>query len=246
MPSGPGQRRVVQKETKIKEMRNKIYIKPLLLTLLNIAIVLLAFGSWWVMLIGVDTGTDFSSARLVSLKYFTVLSNLLMGIASLFMIPWEARSIYAGEIEPPNYVYVLKLAGTVSVSLTFLVVMTFLGPLFGYPGMFKGVNLHMHLTVPVLAFLVFCFGERTDRIAYGHTFTAIIPMVIYGIFYLCNILINGVGTWPNTNDWYGFAQWGLPASFLILFLIILVTWLIALGEWRLNRGNARRWEEDVF
>ncbi len=209
--------------------------------LINGLIPVIAFGAWGIMVSGNDTGSVLTSARFISLKYFTVDSNLLMGIISLCILPSEIRSLRNGIDEIPTVLLVLKLTGTVSVALTFTTVMVFLGPLYGYPAMFAGVNLYLHLIVPVLAILVFCLAEGTDRLMFRHTFIAVIPMLLYGTAYLGNILINGVGKWPDTNDWYGFAMWGVPASFLVFAVIAFVTWLLALIMWRINRvfGSSR-------
>ena len=208
-------------------MKQKGTIRKAAAILVNILIPILAFGSWGVMVTGRDTGSILTSARFISLKYFTIDSNLLMGLASLCILPWQIRSLADENVQIPLPAFVLKLTGTTSVSLTFLVVMVFLGPVFGYPGMFKGANLYLHLVVPVLAILIFCLTEGTDRLMLRHTVIAAIPMLIYGLIYLGNILINGVGQWPNTNDWYGFTMWGVPAGFLVYIVIALVTWLIA-------------------
>ena len=40
-----------------------------------------------------------------------------------------------------------------------------------------------------------------------------------------NILINGIGVWPDTNDWYGFLNWGLPMGLVIFAGLCLITWL---------------------
>ena len=91
--------------------------------------------------------------------------------------------------------------------------------------MFAGANLWLHLIVPVAAMaeIVFLsdavYTKRDNNIA-------IIPPLIYGIVYLVNILLNGMGEWPNTNDWYLFFYWGYPVGVVIYLIIMLVTWLL--------------------
>ena len=203
--------------------------------LLNLAILALVIYAWGGMVIGVDTGKALTAQRLRSLKYFTVDSNILMAVSALIAAVFEIRSLGNGGREIPGWVYILKLTGTTSVTLTLLTVLVFLGPLFGCPSMFAGMNLHLHLTVPVLAILTFCLFERTGGLTFRHTLIAVIPMIVYGTFYLGNILLNGRGEWPDTNDWYGFAMWGIPASFLVFVIIAAATWVFALILWKLNR-----------
>ena len=49
--------------------------------------------------------------------------------------------------------------------------------------------------------------------------TGAVPVLIYGTFYALNIIINGRGSGPTTNDWYGLAQWG-PAMYAPVIAII--------------------------
>ena len=52
-------------------------------------------------------------------------------------------------------------------------------------------------------------------------------MIFIGVVYIINILINGRGEWPNTNDWYMFFRWGFPVGITIYVVIAIVTWLLA-------------------
>lgn len=57
---------------------------------------------------------------------------------------------------------------------------------------------------------------------------ALLPMLIYSVLYVGNLLINGVGRGADTNDWYGFAVGG-PRTAAVVFLVMLVgNWVIAL------------------
>ena len=193
---------------------------------LNIIIAILVFYAWGRMTLGLDEGTILSAARLASLKYFTVDSNLLAAIAALCVLPFEFREAFLRNGHDrgiPVWALVLKLTATTAVSLTFLTVMVFLGPMYGYAAMVHGVQLHMHLIVPLLAIFTLCVTERNSVLTLRHTLIAAVPMLVYGTIYLGNILING----REGNDWYAFAQWGIPASFLVYIIIAFVTWLLA-------------------
>jgi hypothetical protein len=62
--------------------------------------------------------------------------------------------------------------------------------------------------------------------------------VIYGVFYLGNNIINGIGEWPDTNDWYFFLAWGYPVGILIFAVICGVIWLLGLAMRKLHRTGA--------
>ena len=60
--------------------------------------------------------------------------------------------------------------------------------------------------------------------------------LIYGAFYLGNNLINGIGEWPDTNDWYFFLAWGYPVGILIFAVTCAVTWLLGLMMRKLHKA----------
>ncbi len=169
----------------------------------------------WIILSTSIPDSSFMSGGFRTLKYFTVLSNLLEAAACII---W----IIGGDER-------LKYVAAVSVGLTFTVVMAFLGPLFGYPMMFAGPSLWMHGIVP-LAAMAECIVFNRERLSVRDNLWAVFPMLIYGIFYLGNIIINGI---PG-NDWYGFMLWGYPGGAAALVIIVCVTYLIGLVLRKLN------------
>lgn len=196
------------------------------------ALVLLVSFAWVEML--TRAGGSLSSTGLRSLRYFTVLSNLLCGLAALIHL----LALLRGSV--PAWVRRLSFAGTVAVGVTLLVVLIFLGPLYGYPELLRGANLWFHLVIPVLAILDHILLEPGERPGFRDTFMAMLPTLLYGLGYLTNILVNGVGEWPDTNDWYAFTAWGLPVGICIFAAILLLTWGIALALRALGRLRLRR------
>ena len=190
--------------------------KRILRLIINITIVILVFGAWFQMFFQFEEGV-LSSWGLRSLKYFTVLSNLMEGIACIVWLwaVWHKLSLAFAER--------LKYVGCVAVSLTFLTVMLFLGPVFGWMGIFAGANLWFHLVVPVIAILEFVFLEEKP-IRKKDNRLAVLPTLVYATAYLCNVLIRGT----EGNDWYGFVTWGLPIGLLIFLISCIVTYLIGL------------------
>ena len=159
---------------------------------------------------------ELSARGLRGLKFFTVQSNLFAAIAAAF---WLAKR------DRREWIETLKFIAAVSVFITFTVVVLFLGPLYGFLSMYKGANLFLHLIVPVLAVLEQMFWTEGAASARDNRL-AMLPPLIYGCFYLGNVLINGIGTWPDTNDWYGFLNWGYPIGMLIFAGICFLGWLL--------------------
>ena len=185
--------------------------------LINLFLVVIILYAWLSMIMG-PNGL-FSSRGMVSLRYFTILSNLLEAAVSIAWICLHRKRRRTAET--------LKYIAAVSVALTFTTVMVFLGPLFGYAGMFRGPNFWLHLVAPVAAVLEYiCMSE--ERMGRWENLFAVLPMILYGIFYYANNLINGRGVWPDTNDWYGFLTWGYAVGAVIFAVIVLVTYLLGL------------------
>ncbi len=83
---------------------------------LNLLLAALVLWSWLTMFTGYDTGTMLTAARLRSLKYFTLDSNLLAAATALIAVYYE---LFRGGTLPV-WVRSLKLAGAASVAVTFL------------------------------------------------------------------------------------------------------------------------------
>ncbi len=178
---------------------------------LNIVVAVCVFGAWLLMI--TQGGDGLSSTGLASMRFYTVLSNLLEGIAA---ICWLVRPNKKSEL--------LKYIAAASVTVTFLTVVCFLGPIIGFSSMYTGANLFFHLIVPVVVLIESVFIAHVKFTARENGIV-VIPTAIYGLVYLLNNLINGTGTGPNSNDWYGFLNWGYPTGLAIFAVVIFISWL---------------------
>ena len=218
----------------------------------NILLAVLVFGSWFsVFFFG--TGSLVRNG-LGSLKYFTMLSNIFVGVIAVAWLVSTQKGAGAGKskkagvgksdndnenasgFRASNRVERLKYIAAASVGLTCATVLFFLGPIYGYPAMFSGFNLPLHLITPVIAILEIIFLSdvtytRRDNLM------VMIPPFLYGLGYIANILINGMGEWPDTNDWYLFFHWGYAVGALFYAVLLAVTWLIGLLIRKLQRAG---------
>ena len=202
---------------------------------LNILLVVLVFGSWISIFF-------FGSGSLVhnglgSLKYFTMLSNLFVGFVAAAWLVSVGKGA-GGDGKASERVERLKYIAAASVGLTCATVLFFLGPIYGYPAMFEGYNLPLHLIIPVIAIIEIIFMSDTHY-SRRDNLLAVIPPLLYGLGYLINILINGIGQWPDTNDWYFFFYWGYPVGALIYAALLAATWLIGLLMRKLQRTRLK-------
>ena len=198
---------------------------------LNVAIVVLTAFAWCQMMFG--WGWEYAPLAglgLSTLKYFTIQSNLLSAVVSAV---FAVRTVRGGGRPVPDWLHGMRLVATTGVALTFLTVEAFLSPMiYGYASMHAGANLWFHLLLPLMAIVSFCFLEADRPMPLRWAFAATVPMMLYGIGYLANILANGI----EGNDWYGFAAWGLERTPIVFAVMIAVVWLIALG---LRAANQR-------
>ena len=91
-----------------------------------------------------------------AVKFYTELSNILAMITSFILIIFLLK----GNI--PKSVRLLRFISVVSLSVTFLVVLFILGPMYGFNYkflLFSGGMLYTHLLCPILTFISFVFLE---------------------------------------------------------------------------------------
>ena len=172
-----------------------------------------------------------SRRGLSSLKYYTTLSNLFAGIVSLLIL-LHAFSGGKGSVSP--LLSLLKYSSSVSVALTFLVVLIFLGPRMGYRPLFAEEQLCLHAIGPLLAILTFIFSPLLSPLTFRDSFLALIPTLLYAVVYAGNILKNGFGEGENTNDWYGFGIGGVKTFPVVILIVLTVTWGLAMALLRLR------------
>ena len=188
---------------------------------LNAAIAVIVPLSWGIMFYRWQTSGILSASGWQSLRYFTVLSNLFAGAVSL------ACFCFWKSIAGNRKLSWWKMLSTGAVALTFTVVVTFLGPTSpdGFLSLFQGANFFMHFLTPILAAVDYMFFYPDHvRFTVKETLASMLPTVLYGAGYLANLLINGPGTPEHTNDWYGFARWGMGATGIVFAVCLLVTW----------------------
>lgn len=202
---------------KVKDVFDRISI------VLDILVAVLVPVIWLSTLFRVGEGGTLEPVGLTGLKYFTILSNLLAGLAAQIFL----YTLHSPDTSRFRSVLTLKLVAAVSVSITFLTVVLFLGPLYGYRSMYTGSNLFFHLLIPIFSILSISIGTHKTEFPKQCAYPAMLPVLIYGIVYLFNNLINGIGTWPDTNDWYGFLLWGYPVGLIIFGMLMLISYAVA-------------------
>ncbi len=169
--------------------------------------------------------------------YFTVDSNVLAALALAVAMPFKIRRLKSGKMLP-TAVTALCFTGASAVTVTFLTVVLFLGPLYGYGSMYAGNNLFLHMICPLLAVVSFifdCGGEK--RLDPRLTPAGALPTLIYGAVYFIMVIVVGRenGGWA---DFYGFNMSG--RWYISIVVMLAATYAAALALWALQRAYLRR------
>lgn len=211
--------------------------------IINMFIFIVSLSSWIYMMIG-DGSNSLSSQGLESLKYFTVLSNLYMGFAALFTSIYRITMLIKENKNMPKWIKILNLSGVTSIIITFLIVIAFLAPKDALDGgnfftMYKGANLFFHLIIPLMSISNFLFIEHDCELEIKYVWVGVIPILIYGIFYITNFFSHWVFSelgGIKTYDWYHLLGNGNYIQVILIFIgFFLGTYLLTLLIWFLNK-----------
>ena len=171
-----------------------------------------------------------TATKLELFKFFTVDSNIFMGVSSLLFAGLEISIFKGKRKEIPKFFYLLKFMATVSVTLTFLVTLCFLVPNSTFPmfAFYQNSNLFFHLIVPILSAFTFLFFENSTKLTLKDTFYGLVPMVIYSIYYITRVVSHlGAKDFFIRYDFYGFLRNGNQNIVMVSMIILLITYGIS-------------------
>ena len=164
-----------------------------------------------------------NGAQKTVFRFYTTLSNLFCAAVCLAV----AVSRIIGEVPP--LILVLKYISTVSVTVTFMTVMLYLGPiLYSYKDMLSGPDIWLHLICPVLAIVSLLLWDKIEM-PFAAVFLGALPVLVYGCFYLYHV--NPAPADKRWDDFYGFNRTGRwPINFGLMLVSALffsaILWLL--------------------
>lgn len=146
------------------------------------------------------------------MEYYTQLSNYFALISATIYTIYLYKNIKAKTIENnnnkeikdttiPKWVSILKYSSTLSLLVTFLVVVFILTPMFGLKSfswmLLQGTNLYFHTICPILTFISFIFFEKHNIKGLRDNIRAMYFTMIYAtLFIILNILRVVKGPYP--------------------------------------------------
>ena len=221
------------------EKNKKIVMASLVV---NILITLMMVFASIVMFTGFKfmSGYDIvlESTKLGMFRFFTVQSNVFMGIVALIFAIQEIKLLRGKIKKIAPFMYTLKLVATTSVALTFFVVFSYLGPISknGLVSLLMNANLFFHLLIPVFSMLDFVLFERNKVIKFKYTLFGILPIFLYEIYYIINILTHMENNMVSPiYDWYYFVQNGVHTMYIVAPMMLLISFVICTSLWALNQ-----------
>lgn len=186
------------------------------------------------------SGYDFTDniQRNEMLKYFTIESNIFMAIMAVVFAIDEIK-ILKGKIKEISLTkYVFKLVSTACVALTLTVVLVWLGPTTkgGLKAVIMNSNLFFHLIIPLLSIIVFTIFEKTNKMSFKHTLYGLIPLAVYGLIYMPNIITHiHNGKVSAQYDYYNYFQKGVLVAVIAFTVQYIVMYLITCLLWKFNK-----------
>ena len=224
----------MRKKKDNRKMNISFFINNIISVLTINAIIMSIMGIKFMY--GYEPSSEITGVPIYS--YFTIQSNIFMGIVSFIFANREYQVLKGKKREVSRFFYILKYVATVSVSLTFFVVFAYLGFVTkgGHIPLIRNSNLFFHLIIPVVSILSFVFLEKTDVIKPRDALYAVIPTFLYELYYVSNILINMKnGKIIPSNDWYLIAKNGLLVSLIVAPAMLGITYLLSITIRKLNR-----------
>jgi hypothetical protein len=182
--------------------------------------------------ISAQAGSEFMGGKTVFM-YFTIQSNIIIALISLI-----GFLLLLGNMDINSIWYVIKLVGTVSITLTGVVFVVVLAPTLG-ENAWNLQNVLTHVVVPIASVVDYFIVASTTKIKKANVIYVIIPPLLYALY-------SGVGYVCGWNFGYGnnypyfFLNWGskvgafgfsheLPFMGCVWWIMILLIFLLIVG-----------------
>jgi hypothetical protein len=131
----------------------------------------------------------------ISIEFYTEDSNILALITSSIFVIYMLN-----KKEIPRWLKLLKYATTICLSVTFIVVIFILAPMynFNYPYLlFYNSLLYQHLLCPILSIITFTYFDNLGDFNIKDNFTSLSLTLLYAIILIIlNILKLVIGPYP--------------------------------------------------
>ena len=161
-----------------------------------------------------------------SYHMFTILSNMLMGVAAAMCIPYAVDGLRYDNYHLPRWIVNVLFTATTGVALTFLIALTVLSPMTSFQRMmFYSNNILFHTINPILSILLFILINSDHRVPLKSSLYAISPVVFYAVLYFVLVFVIG----EENGGWRDHYQINTITPYIPLPFVMLGMILIAFG-----------------
>lgn len=169
----------------------------------------------------IATTMSFKANQWASFQFYTIDANILALIASATYLYCRLR-----KRQPGSVCGWLKYTATINLSLTFLIVVTVLGPTMGYSNMLLNGPMPFHHVIDPILCLISYLCWETDV----PSVSLISGMIVTGIYAITLIILNITQTVVGPYPFLRVLSQPIYMSVLWLVLIgggtVLIGWLI--------------------
>ena len=173
------------------------------------------------------------------LRYFTTLGDFFMMLCCAFSAICVLRVIRGKSEKISEVALTFRFVGVCAVTITMLVVVFYLVPIEQDRNLLYGVNRIMHTGGPLLVIISHIVFRLSQSFRFRRALLGMLPLCLYGVYYVGNILINGFGEGPFTNDWYYFFNGSFEHLPIIAAIMIGLSFLISVILWRAGRRKIK-------
>lgn len=208
--------------------QNKLLIPSFILNILTAILVIIGV----IIMFTIGSGA-LADNSITVFKYFTFQSNLFMGVIAIIYVIYQLLIIKGKKENIPHVLIVFNHVGVSAVGLTFIIVLAFLAPGYGFEHMYQKANLFFHGIVPVIAMVNYMFLQKECHFKFIQTLFALIPSVLYGaVYFIVVASLNGYG--DINIDFYWFGKDG-PLMGAVNYLgIVTIAYITALTLYFIN------------
>ncbi len=212
-----------------KRRRLVIMTKQMKMTLLfiNIALVIMEI---------IGTTYCFIDGGIASLRFYTVLSNIMCGLINLVYVIFYMKNMNLDNVLVPKWLKTLRFITVTCLMVTFIVVITVLIPINGVESisgyLFERANLFHHLLCPLIMTITYLILEKEVKLGRREEMFAALPTVLYAIVTLIlNLMRVLYGPYPFLHVY----EQSVFTSIMWIVLIVGGSYVLAIGLNKINR-----------
>lgn len=191
---------------------------------MNKKVLSIVFNSLIVVLEIVGVLVTFSMNKRIGFEFYTEDSNILMLITSLLFLIFTLKNK-----KIPSQLKMLKYISTICLTVTFLVVVFLLAPMYNFSYrylLFHGGLLYQHFLCPLLSIITFIFFDNLESYSRKDNFKGLSFTIVYAVVL---IILNLLGI---VDGPYPFLRVNSQSALMsvIWFIVIMgAAYLIALA-----------------